>query len=83
MESKSPDRSERWVNTGLIKWEAARASWLRSGVNRAACVAKPLAIEPIVDAVYCTTGVSQVFDPVTLPQLVDVLNDLWDAEGLE
>jgi hypothetical protein len=82
-----------FVNLGLATWEKNRQIWLHKSANRRDPVpkhAKPIQVDEIIDAIFTTPkklvlngGISEIFpQSVPLPQLVDILQDLWEAESL-
>mmetsp|Transcript_29299 Transcript_29299/g.48428 ORF Transcript_29299/g.48428 Transcript_29299/m.48428 type:complete len:141 (+) Transcript_29299:22-444(+) len=83
---------EVFVNQGLRRWEASRATWLRDcKLNRDASTPKaavPLDVDEIIDLIFsqrwrAQSEKSNFPQPVPLPQMVDILVDLWEAEGLD
>ena len=80
----SSSSSGVFVNPGLARWEQIRTEWLRpKGGNRARRF-EPIEIDPddIVERIFGQTASWQLEKPVPLPQMVDVLVDLWESEGL-
>lgn len=84
-------RKEPFVNTGLVHWENSRKSWLaRSDTDSSSRpTAAPLDIDDIIDIIFAnqstqtTDGPRRFPQAVPLPQMVDILQDLWEAEGLD
>lgn len=81
-----------FFNYGLEFWEKSRATWLATNRDetRISPHAKPLEVDEIIDAIFAaprqwreTTGPTRFPTPVPLPQMIDILQDLWEAEGLE
>ena len=82
---------------GLARWEKARDQWLahKSDTDSTAkAVAIPLEVDDIIDVIFSPRwrnaaaaleeGPPRRFPQnVPLPQMVDVLVDLWEAEGLD
>ena len=77
----SSGKSPQFVNHGLERWEAAREAFLlpREGASKRA-VSKPVDVEVIIDKIFGHSS-SEGFDNVSLPMMVNILNDLWLAEG--
>ena len=86
--------ASNFVNHGLAQWEKNRQQWLtlnRSDTDSSAKpAATPLDVDEIIDVIFASprqwrdAGGPQKFpQPVPLPQMVDILQDLWEAEGLE
>jgi hypothetical protein len=85
-----------FVNEGLIRWEAARHGWLgaRSSDDGSAAkaTAVPLDVDKIIDVLFHASSrearasnlpPEKFPRQVPLPQMVDILADLWEAEGLD
>lgn len=68
-----------FVNHGLERWEAARAAFLQ-GKAATPPVSKPVDVEVIIDKIFGQSS-SEEFDKVSLPMMINILNDLWLAEG--
>ena len=87
--------SSFFLRTGLHRWEETRAAWLsasKSDTDSTTRVAIPLDVDEIIDVIFSPrwrnpgeeTGPPRRFPQnVPLPQMVDVLVDLWEAEGLD
>jgi len=86
--------ANNFVNHGLAQWEKNRQHWLtlnRSDTDSSAKpAATPLDVDEIIDVIFASprqwrdAGGPQKFpQAVPLPQMVDILQDLWEAEGLE
>ena len=80
---------------GLQQWEEARAMWLHhnkaSDTDSTARAAAPLEVDEIIDVIFSPRWRQQGDEDgpprrfpqnVPLPQMVDILVDLWEAEGL-
>jgi hypothetical protein len=90
-----PEEEGGFVNHGLVLWEKSRHEWLT--INRAEqdnssarAVATPLDVDDIIDVIFTSSrqlrehgGPRHFPQPVPLPQMVDILQDLWEAEGLD
>ncbi|GKY98906.1 hypothetical protein MPSEU_000846400 [Mayamaea pseudoterrestris] len=83
-----------YINHGLAFWEHARKEWLgpRSDTDSssAKAVAAPVDVDEIIDVLFATPkqlreegGPRKFPQPVALPQMIDLLTDLWEAEGLD
>jgi hypothetical protein len=75
---------------GLRRWEALRKGWLSQKSDESTPKAAiPLDVDEIIDLIFSQRWRSQEGDrsqfpqPVPLPQMVDILVDLWEAEGLD
>eukprot|EP00753_Platysulcus_tardus_P013971 PLAT3951.1.p1 GENE.PLAT3951.1~~PLAT3951.1.p1 ORF type:complete len:154 (-),score=5.45 PLAT3951.1:36-473(-) len=73
---------ERYVNPGLERWKKGRAEW-RSAKRRAPKRrATPVQIVELLEALNSTRRAVALPHPVSLPQAIDILNDIWDADDL-
>ena len=83
-----------FVNHGLATWEQNRQKWLDHKEKTYAVSeehAVPVNVDEIIDVVFASPrqlrangGKGRNFPkPVKLPQMVDILQDLWEAEGLD
>lgn len=86
--------SSSFVNSGLARWEQAREQWLahKSDTDSTGKAAVPLDVDEIIDVLFSPRwrnageedGPPRRFPQnVPLTQMVDVLVDLWEAEGLD
>jgi len=94
-EKQEEDAASEFFNQGLHRWEETRAAWLsasKSDTDSTTRVAIPLDVDEIIDVIFSPrwrnpgeeTGPPRRFPQnVPLPQMVDVLVDLWEAEGLD
>jgi hypothetical protein len=81
-----------YVNHGLENWEKNREKWLKRAGDapKTEKHAIPINVDAIIDAVFSTPqkmratgGIGDKFpQSVPLPQMVDILQDLWEAESL-
>jgi hypothetical protein len=73
---------------GFQKWQETRATWLASHSSNPNHGAVALQVDGIIDVIFSqkwrTQNQESLFpQPVPLPQMVDILVDLWEAEGLD
>lgn len=83
----APAPRPAFVNTGLLNWNEQRERWLAKGrVAGAAPAPRPKAVEVSVDVIEGVIAdaetVRDLPRPVPLPQMVDILVELWEEEGL-
>ena len=76
-----------FVNTGLLRWEQRRAEWLKvkdaSRRKRTTEVkSKTVDVEDIIERIYSPSGNGKLADPLPLGQIIDILIDFWEADGL-
>ena len=84
------------LNKGLLKWEQARAQWLSNKSENdtdstTARAAVAIDVDEVIDVIFSPlwkhpegNGPPRRFPQnVPLPQMVDILVDLWEAEGLD
>mmetsp|Transcript_43526 Transcript_43526/g.86497 ORF Transcript_43526/g.86497 Transcript_43526/m.86497 type:complete len:99 (-) Transcript_43526:193-489(-) len=78
---------EEFVNDGLEKWESIRAKWIepipekcikRKGEVRA----KSVDVDDVIERIYSQTGNGTLREPLPLGQMIDLLIDFWEADGL-
>lgn len=85
--------SKKFENQGLSNFERVRSEWLKSnckdnGAKNARASsggevrAISLDVETIVEKVFSQTGNGHLPHPVSLPQMIDILIDFWEADGL-
>ena len=81
---------------GLKKWEEERRKWLKKPINapqeETARGAIDLDVDEVIDLLFSNrwrqtekgprTG-STFSQAIPLPQMIDILVDLWEAEGLD
>mmetsp|Transcript_8302 Transcript_8302/g.12783 ORF Transcript_8302/g.12783 Transcript_8302/m.12783 type:complete len:121 (+) Transcript_8302:35-397(+) len=88
------DSELQFVNQGFLKWEESRKSWISTSTAaqencREKTEAKALDVDEIIDLIFSQRWRSQAPErsqfpeAVPLPQMVDILVDLWEAEGLD
>lgn len=88
----SPLFALHYVPIGLARWEQARENWLvqKSDTDSTSKAAVPLHVDEVIDIIFSPRWRNQGDDEgppprfpqnVPLPQMVDVLVDLWEAEG--
>lgn len=110
--SSSTSSNDKFVNTGLNRWEDIRKQWVSSAATvekSSKRHAKDIDIDEVIDLVVSNRWRQQVpkgfssssssldtaksatkkrddacfASPIALPQMVDLLVDLWEAEGLD
>jgi len=78
--------SSTFVNEGLIRWEAQREQWLKGkGGKKTKSTevrAKTVDVEDIIERIYSQTGNGKLPEPIQLGQMIDILIDFWEADGL-
>ena len=85
--------STPYVNPGLERWNATRAKWLaepspaeakeKSSANKRGEVrAKNIDVEDLVERIFSQSGSGVLAEPVPLGQLIDILIEFWEADGL-
>ncbi|CAM9352999.1 unnamed protein product [Choristocarpus tenellus] len=71
--------------SGLLRWEKAREEWL-SGKDRRPVGrrrARTMDVDQVIDDLFSGRGGDgSLPKAVPLPQMLDLLVDLWEAEGL-
>ena len=61
-----------------MNWNAARYDWLKDARGHANPRAKRVSVDNIIE---CIVHNGTFHDPLPLPQLIDVVNDLWEMDG--
>jgi hypothetical protein len=89
MDKQSETKTE---NLGLIKWEAMRAEWLRpkpqnnnnkkTSSNKSKQEREVINAEDIAERIFSQNGNWQLSEPIPLNEMVDILIDFWQDEGL-
>ena len=86
--SKQVDIStgEPFVNHGFLRWQQGRMEWKQpksdgSG-KKPTVAAKDLDIDAIVEHVFSQPGKTNLPESVPLGQMIDILIDFWEADGL-
>ncbi|CAM9299511.1 unnamed protein product [Heterosigma akashiwo] len=75
---------EYFFNHGLHLWQQQRDSWLARGGNApgGGTRARDIDIDLIIDRIFSSASKGRLPYSVPLPQMIDILVDLWEAEGL-
>ena len=89
-ESKAESRadSNEFLNTGLMRWEQRRAEWLKGKDARARgkrpteVIYKSVDVEDTIERIYSPSGNGKLAEPLPLGQIIDILIDFWEADGL-
>ncbi len=89
--SQNYDQEERnrFQNKGLLLWESNRQQWCHKKTvepQQPQRQATSLNVDEIIDVIFTHTQMAEPRffpQPVPLPQMVDILQDLWEAEGLD
>ena len=77
-----------FVNTGLLRWEKRRAEWLQgrdvTGRRKRTTEvkSKTVDVEDIIERIYSPSGNGKLAEPLPLGQIIDILIDFWEADGL-
>ena len=88
--SSSVDTSsgKNFQNVGLARWEAGRAQWKKPAVGQKATErrgevrSKSLDVDAVIEHVFSQPLTGQLPQPVPLGQMIDILIDFWEADGL-
>ena len=86
-----------YVNTGLQRWEKLRADWKSGALSvgaagggggggkaprRGEVRAKSIDVEEVIERIFSQTGKGILPEPIPLGQMIDILVDFWESEGL-
>ena len=78
---------DEYINTGLQKWEEIRSNWIK--VDPSKCTkqkgevrAKNIDVDDVIERIYSQSGNGALREPIPLGQMIDLLIDFWEADGL-
>lgn len=73
-----------WVNPGLERWTHARQVWLqpRAQPNQPRRTAKNIDLDEVIESIFTPEAQGRLPCAVSLPQMIDLMVDLWEADGL-
>lgn len=83
--ASTSDESGVFVNAGLQHWEKLRAEWKTPQVGkerRGEVCAKTIDVEDVIERIFSQTGRGILPEPIPLGQMIDILVDFWESEGL-
>ena len=69
-------------NGGHAKWQQDREKWRTTTNQRKKDPARAVDVDVIVEHIFTQHGRKNLPAPVPLPQMVDLLIDFWEADGL-
>lgn len=91
------DPDTPFVNAGLQRWEKIRAEWktprvgskgsftasgASGGTRRGEVCAKTIDVEDVIERIFSQSGKGILPEPIPLGQMIDILVDFWESEGL-
>ena len=91
MDSKQTESTmtseDDFTNPGLQRWETIRRDWTKVVPGRATkrkgeVRAKTVDVDDVIERIYSQTGNGTLRDPLPLGQMIDLLIDFWEADGL-
>ena len=89
--SRPSASSQQFANSGLEHWNNIRQQW-RSGAGTSASGSAPrrksnkggVEVEDVIARVFNPSGLYQPLkEPVALGTMIQILNEVWESEGLE
>lgn len=82
--SESEKSSNEFVNHGLNNWEKIRANWRSTDkvTKKPDVGAKNVDVDEVIQRVYSSQGGGLLPEPIPLSQMIDILIDFWEADGL-
>jgi hypothetical protein len=88
IQNNDKEERNRFQNKGLQLWESNRQQWChkKTAEQLPQRQATSLNVDEIIDVIFTHTQMAEPRffpQPVPLPQMVDILQDLWEAEGLD
>jgi hypothetical protein len=74
-------------SAGEVQWKEQREKWLSNKKDRKASrvgevQAVQIDVDLVIEKVFSTKGDGKLPQPVPLGQMVDILVDFWEADGL-
>ena len=76
-------------NVGYLNWLQLRQEWLQkkqpTSSNNTSCsrvVAKSIDVDDVIERIYSNTSNGVLKEPIPLGQMIDLLIDFWEADGL-
>ena len=81
---KTEEKKEEYRNEGLLRWERLRLEWRKPDPNipKKSKSAKTIDPEDIIERIFSHAGNGVLPEPIPLPQMIDILIDFWEADGL-
>lgn len=72
-----------FVNHGLLRWERQRSEWLSASRTERPepSRARYIDVDEVIESIF-SSPTGELPYSVTLPQMIDLLVDLWEADGL-
>jgi hypothetical protein len=86
--SSSSESPEPYFNIGRERFEKIRADWLKpkpgvtSRKSPGEVLAKSVDVEDIIERLFAQNGGGILPEPIPLGQMIDILIDFWEADGL-
>ena len=79
-----PTQGTVFVNRGLAQFERKRREWLggRTRPPRREVVARAVDVEDVIERIFSPGGSGELTEPVPLGQMIDILIDVWESDGL-
>ncbi|CAM9324945.1 unnamed protein product [Chrysoparadoxa australica] len=81
---QSPPHPPTFINHGLLRWEADRKEWLqpKPGAVPGSTECRSMHVDQVIDSMFSAPKNGVLPHAIALPQIIDLLTDLWEAEGL-
>lgn len=79
---------EPYINIGRERFEKIRADWVKpkpgvlSRKSSAEVLAKSVDVEDVIERLFAQNGGGVLPEPIPLGQMIDILIDFWEADGL-
>lgn len=85
--SKNKGEETDSSNNGISKWESLRKEWLKSSPGNVSkkvgeVIAKNIDVDDVIERIYSQSGNGSLREPIPLGQMIDLLVDFWEADGL-
>ena len=79
-------QNNEFVNLGMENWQRIRRNWLQvtsdAKRHKGEVKAKSIDAEDVIERVFSQSGNGVLREPVPLGQMIDILIDFWEADGL-
>ena len=78
--------SDNFVNHGLQRWEKLRKEWVgkdgtESETSSELKAKRIVNVENVIERLFNQSHGGELLEPLPLCQMVDILTDLWEADG--
>lgn len=78
-------QTQAYVNSGLLQFEKKRREWLKGRSKKQLkqeVLARAVDTEDVIERIFSPGGSGELNEPVPLGQMIDILIDVWESDGL-